>query len=103
MQNPLYISKIKLRNGQGDHVLVVSALEFSTFKKYTYVNFFFSCNIYIFLAIIINISIIVIIIIYSLNLFIQACNYCFYMLMSWFLLVHTCLTYDAMYVLSNYK
>ena len=25
------------------------------------------------------------------------------MLVSWFLLVHTCLTYDAMYVLSNYK
>ena len=25
------------------------------------------------------------------------------MLVSWFLLVHTCLTYDTMYVLSNYK
>ena len=39
--NLLYISKIKFRNGQGDHVLVVSALELSTFKKCTYVNFFF--------------------------------------------------------------
>ena len=38
-----------------------------------------------------------------LNLFIQACNYYFYMLVSWFLLVHTCLTYDTMYVISNYK
>ena len=37
-QNPLYISKIKFRNGQGDHVLVVSALELSTFKKCTYVK-----------------------------------------------------------------
>ena len=25
------------------------------------------------------------------------------MLVSWFLLVHTCLTYDTMYVLTNYK
>ena len=39
-----------------------------------------SVVIYTFLAII-NISIIIF---YSLNLFIQACNYCFYMLMSWF-------------------
>ena len=44
-------------------------------------------------TIIINISIIVFF--YSLNLFIQACNYFFYMLMSWFLLVHTCLTYGT--------
>ena len=60
--------------------------------------------IYIYLAIVINISIIVyLFIFYSLNLFIQACNCCFYMLMSWFLLVHACLTYDTMYVISNYK
>ena len=60
MQNPLYISKIKLRNGQGDHVLVVSGLELSTFKKCTYVKKkkIKSVVIYIFLAIIINISII---------------------------------------------
>ena len=72
-------------------------------------NFFFCCNIYIYIyiyiyiAIIINISIIIYFFFYSLNLFIQACNCCFYMLMSWFLLVHTCLTNDTMYVLSNYK
>ena len=41
-----------------------------------------SVAIYTFLAIIINISIIIF---YFLNLFIQACNYCFYMLVSWFL------------------
>ena len=40
---------------------------------------------------------------FFLNLFIQACNYCFYMLVNWFLLVHTCRTYDNMYVLTNYK
>ena len=74
-QNPLYISKIKFRNRQGDHALVVSALELSTFKKCTYVKFFLK----------------------------KICNYCFYMLVSWFLLVQTCLTYDTMYVLSNYK
>ena len=51
----------------------------------------------------INISIIVYYLFYFLNLFIQACNYCFYMLVSWFLLVNTCLTYDTMYVLYNYK
>ena len=56
-----------------------------------------------YLAIIINISILVLLFIffYSLNLFIQACNCYFYILMSWFLLVHTCLTYDTMYVISN--
>ena len=43
-QNPLYISKIKFRNGQEDHVLVVSALELSTFKKCTYVKKFFSVD-----------------------------------------------------------
>ena len=59
-QKPLYISKIKFRNGQGGHVLVVYALELSTFKKCTYVkNFVFCCNIYIFLAIIINVNIII--------------------------------------------
>ena len=68
-QNPLYISKIKFRNGQGGHVLVVSALKLSTFKKCTYVKGFFKicCNIFIFLAIIINISIIIY---FFLNLFI---------------------------------
>lgn len=58
-------------------------------------------NIFIFLAVIdINIRVII----YSLlNLYIQVCNYCFYILVSWFLLIHTCLTYDTIYVLSNYK
>ena len=37
-QNPLYISKIKFRNGQGEHILVAFALELSTFKKCTYVK-----------------------------------------------------------------
>ena len=37
-QNPLYISKIKFRNAQGDHVPVISALKLSTFKKCTYVK-----------------------------------------------------------------
>ena len=54
---------------------------------------------FIFLAIIIDVSMIY----FFLNLFIQTCNYCFYMLVSWLLLVHTCLTYDTMYVLSNRK
>ena len=49
-QNPLYISKIKFRNGQGDHVLVASALELSTFKKCTYVKkLFFSVVIHIYI------------------------------------------------------
>ena len=37
-QNPLYISKIKFRDGQEDHVLVESALKVSTFRKCTYVK-----------------------------------------------------------------
>ena len=58
---------------------------------------FKSVVIYLFfLAIIVNISIIIY---FFLNLFIQACNYWFYMLVSWFLLVHTC---DIMYILTNY-
>ena len=40
-QNPLCISKIKIGNGQGVHVLVVSAHKLSTFKKCTYVKKFF--------------------------------------------------------------
>ena len=59
---------------------------------------FKSVVIYLFfLAIIVNISIIIY---FFLNLFIQACNYWFYMLVSWFLLAHTC---DTMSVLTNYK
>ena len=34
-QNPLCISKIKFGNGQGNHVIVVSALKFFPFKKCT--------------------------------------------------------------------
>ena len=52
------------------------------------------------IAIIINISIIIY---FFTNLFIQTCNYCFYVLVSWFLLVHTFFTDDTMYVLINYK
>ena len=37
-QNPLYIPKIKFGNGQGGHVLVVSALKCFPFKKCTYVK-----------------------------------------------------------------
>ena len=37
-QNPLCVSKIKIGNGHGGHVLVVSALKLSTFKKCTYVK-----------------------------------------------------------------
>ena len=67
---------------------------------YIYINIYTDIyNIYIYIAIIINISIII----FFLNLFIQACNYCFYMLVSLFSLVHTYLTYDTMYALSNYK
>ena len=40
-------NKIQERTGRSCTVLVVYALELSTFKKYTYVNFFFCCNIYI--------------------------------------------------------
>ena len=53
-QNPLYISEIKFRNGQGDHVVVVSALELSTFKKCTYVKkkvFKICGNMYIYIYI----------------------------------------------------
>ena len=60
-------------NGKGNHVLLLSALELSIFKKCTYVKKIFCCNIYIYmyiyiyiyiyiyLAIIVNISIIIII------------------------------------------
>ena len=61
------------------------------------------CNIVIFLAIIIIIIINISVIYFFINLFIQICNYCFYMLVSWFLLFHTCFTYGIMYVLTNYK
>ena len=37
------------------------------------------------------------------KLFIQACNYWFYMLVSWFLLVHTWFTDETIYVHTNYK
>ena len=37
-QNPICVSKIKIGNGHGGHVLVVSALKLSTFKKCTYVK-----------------------------------------------------------------
>ena len=53
-----------------------------------------------FLAIIINISIIIY---FFIKLFIQTCNHCFYMLVSWFLLVHTCSADDTMYALTIYE
>ena len=55
---------------------------------------------FIFLAIIINISIIIY---FFIKLFIQTCNYCVFMLVSWILLAHTCFKDDARHVLTNYK
>ena len=40
---------------------------------------------------------------FSNKLFIQVCNYLFYMLVSWFLVAHTCFVYDTINVLTNYK
>ena len=56
---------------------------------------------FILLPLIINISIIIIY--FFIKLFFQIWNYCSYMLVSWFLLVHMWFTNDTMYVLTNSK
>ena len=87
-QNPLYISKIKIENGPGAHVLVKSALKLFPFKNCTYIKNK-SVEMYLYFSLLL--LLLVLLFIFFINLFIQTCNYCFYISVSWFLLVHTCL------------